>query len=66
MLYSHSYFASDNDMNVLVRGMRFMLHLGRTEPLASVIELDEATSDTSKLFWPGNADPDQASASMSL
>ncbi len=54
-----SYYASENDLNVVARGVRFLLRLARTEPLASLLDLKAHATDTGDFFWPGDADPDQ-------
>ncbi|OCH84495.1 GMC oxidoreductase [Obba rivulosa] len=59
-----NYFASENDLNVLMRGVRFILRLVRTEPLAPLLDLEsreDGKVDGEDVFWPGNADPDKVS-----
>ncbi|KAI0063347.1 GMC oxidoreductase [Artomyces pyxidatus] len=53
-----NFFAVENDMNVLVRGVRFALHLGRTERAKGILEPKKHSTDQSDFFWPGDADPD--------
>ncbi|OCH93152.1 GMC oxidoreductase [Obba rivulosa] len=60
-LIDTNYFASENDLNVLVRGTRLLLRLARTEPLASLLDLEphpDGVLDGEDVFWPGSADPD--------
>ncbi|KAF8996787.1 GMC oxidoreductase [Cyathus striatus] len=52
-----NYFASENDIDVIVRGTRLILKLLKTEPLASYI-VNEGTLQYDFL-WPGHADPDE-------
>ncbi|KAF7791371.1 hypothetical protein EIP86_002385 [Pleurotus ostreatoroseus] len=54
-----NYYASENDLNVVARGVRFLLRLARTEPLASMLDLKPHSTDTNDFFWPGDADPDK-------
>ena len=56
-----SYFASPHDLDILVRGVRLILRLARTEPLASLLDYEpspDGVLDGEDIFWPGNADPD--------
>ncbi|KAI0268887.1 GMC oxidoreductase [Gloeopeniophorella convolvens] len=52
-------FDSENDYNVVLKGLRFVLRLGRTERMKGVLDLKPHSTDQSDLFWPGDADPDQ-------
>ena len=57
-----SYFSSESDMNVVLRGTRFLLRMARTQPLASILDLRTKPDKTEAFFWPGDADPDLVSA----
>jgi hypothetical protein len=54
-----SFFASDNDMNVLIRGVRFSMRIGRAECAKGVLEPKADSSDTKDFFYMGDADPDR-------
>lgn len=55
---TRSYLADESDLNILIKSVRFLLHLARTEPLSDVLDLRSTTTKDS-LFWPGDADPDK-------
>ena len=55
----HSFFASDNDMNVLIRGVRFAMRIGRAECAKGVFEPKADSTDTKDFFYMGDADPDR-------
>jgi hypothetical protein len=54
-----SLFASENDMNVLVRGVRFCMRIGRTNCVKGILEPKADSTDTKDLFYMGDADPDR-------
>lgn len=54
-----SFFASDNDMNVLIRGVRLAMRLGRAECVKGVFEPKADSTDTKDFFYMGDADPDR-------
>jgi hypothetical protein len=60
-----SFFASDNDMNVLIRGVRFAMRVGRAECVKGVFEPKADSADTKDFFYMGDADPDRV-RTMSL
>ncbi|KAI0649658.1 GMC oxidoreductase [Trametes meyenii] len=53
--------AMESDMNVLIRGARLLMHLARTEPLASVLDLGPHSDDKTSPWWLGDADPEKIS-----
>ena len=56
---SSSYFAVESDLDIVVRGVRFTQRLARTEPLASMLDLQsEPTNKDKNIFWVGDVDPD--------
>ncbi|EIM79461.1 GMC oxidoreductase [Stereum hirsutum FP-91666 SS1] len=57
-LVDPDFFSSENDLNTVVRGVRFSLRLARTERMKGIFDLDEREEDTTSGFWPGDADPD--------
>ena len=56
-----SFFASENDMNVLARGVRFSMRIGRANCVKNVLEPKTDSTDTKDFFYMGDADPDRAS-----
>jgi hypothetical protein len=54
-----SFFASENDMNVLVRGVRFSMRVGRADNAKNVFEPKADSIDTKDFFYMGDADPDR-------
>ncbi|KAI0045900.1 GMC oxidoreductase [Auriscalpium vulgare] len=58
-LIDPNVFASDNDWEVVARGMRFILKLARSERLKGIVDLQPHSTDQTDFFWPGDADPDQ-------
>jgi choline dehydrogenase len=54
-----SFFASENDMNVLIRGVRFSMRIGRTNCVKGIIEPKADSNDIQDRFYMGDADPDQ-------
>ena len=61
---THSYFQSENDVNIILRGVRLLLRMARTEPLASLLETTDDVEDQADAFWPGHADPHKARQNM--
>ncbi|KAI1795251.1 GMC oxidoreductase [Ganoderma leucocontextum] len=53
------YLSTENDMNVLVRGVRLILKLAHTGPVASKLHLEPRGINTSSPWWPGVADPNE-------
>ncbi|KAI9058827.1 GMC oxidoreductase [Trametes sanguinea] len=53
-----NYLADENDLNLLVKSVRFLLHLARTPPLSDALEF-RASTKKGDMFWPGDADPDK-------
>lgn len=54
-----SFFASENDMNVLIRGVRFSMRIGRANCARGIIEPKADSTDTKDFFYMGDADPDR-------
>ncbi len=54
-----SFFASENDMNALIRGVRFAMRIGRAECAKGVFEPKGDSTDTKGIFYMGDADPDR-------
>ncbi|KAF8487360.1 GMC oxidoreductase [Russula ochroleuca] len=54
-----NFFASENDMNVLVRGVRFSMRVGRANSAKNVFEPKADSIDTKDFFYMGDADPDR-------
>ncbi|GJJ10842.1 hypothetical protein Clacol_005070 [Clathrus columnatus] len=50
------WFTNENDMRVLIRGMRLLFKIARTEPLVSHTDLQE--NYEYPFLWPGSANPD--------
>ena len=46
----NSFFSSENDMNVLVRGVRFSMRIGRTERVNGVLEPKADSTDNKDFF----------------
>ena len=62
--FIHSYFALEDDLDVVVRGVRFSQRLARTEPLASMLDLRTDPGDREgNIFWLGDLDPDTVDCS---
>ncbi|PIL26389.1 hypothetical protein GSI_12146 [Ganoderma sinense ZZ0214-1] len=55
------YLTTESDMNVLVRGVRLLLRLAHTDPVASKLDLKPRGINASSPWWPGVADPNQIS-----
>ncbi|EJF58937.1 GMC oxidoreductase [Dichomitus squalens LYAD-421 SS1] len=54
-----NYLSTESDMNVLVRGVRLLLRLAHTDPVASKLDLKATSIDPSSPWWPGVADPNK-------
>ncbi|TBU42157.1 GMC oxidoreductase [Dichomitus squalens] len=52
-----NYLSTESDMNVLVRGIRLLLRLAHTDPVASKLHLKGNSINTSSPWWPGVGDP---------
>ena len=63
-LHSLSYFASENDVNVVLRGTRLLFKLARTEPLCNVLDLNPEKADKDSYFWPGDLDMEKVGVSV--
>lgn len=46
-------------MNVLVRGVRLILNLARTEPVVAKLDLKPQGITTASPWWPGVANPNE-------
>ncbi|KAI0354311.1 GMC oxidoreductase [Trametes cingulata] len=57
-LIDANYLADESDLNILIKSVRFILHLARTPPLSEVLDL-HPSSDKESIFWPGDADPEK-------
>jgi choline dehydrogenase len=55
----YSFFASENDMNILIRGVRFSMRVGRTDCVKNILEPKAESTDTKDFFYMGDADPDR-------
>ncbi|KAK0184462.1 GMC oxidoreductase [Armillaria mellea] len=55
-----NYLADDNDMNVLIRGVRLILKMAHSEPFHSSIEWGKPDPSMPWLY-PGNTNPDKIS-----
>ncbi|KAI0295836.1 GMC oxidoreductase [Multifurca ochricompacta] len=55
-------FESENDYNVAIKGLRFVLRLARTQSMKNVLDVKPHSTNQSDMFWPGDADPDQTSS----
>ncbi|KAI1787120.1 GMC oxidoreductase [Ganoderma leucocontextum] len=53
------YLSTESDMNVLVRGVRLLLKLAHTDPVASKLNLKPRGINGSSPWWPGVADPNK-------
>ncbi|EIM79458.1 GMC oxidoreductase [Stereum hirsutum FP-91666 SS1] len=58
-LIDPNFLSSENDLNTVVRGVRFVLRLARTERMKGIFDLKPHEEDTTSYFWPGDADPDK-------
>jgi len=54
-----NFFSSENDMNVLVRGVRFSMRIGRTERVKGILAPKADSADKKDFFYMGDADPDR-------
>jgi hypothetical protein len=57
-----SFFASENDMNLLVRGVRFSMRVGRAQCAKNAFEPNADSTDTKDFFYMCDADPDRVRA----
>ena len=53
-------------MNVLVRGVRFSMRIGRTERVKGVLEPEADSADKKDFFYMGDADPDRVRIPLQL
>ena len=65
-LIDANYFATESDLNVMVRGVRLCLRIARTEPFVSKLELKDHSDDEQSIFFPGDADPDKGELDIYL
>ncbi|KAH8082420.1 GMC oxidoreductase [Cristinia sonorae] len=56
-----NFLESESDVNVILRGVRFVMRLVRTEPLKSALDLRPGNTDENDYFWFGDLDPDTTS-----
>ena len=56
---TRSFLASDNDMNLLVRGVRLTMRVAHAECAKGVFEPKTDSTDTKDFFYMGDADPDR-------
>ncbi|KAF8258550.1 GMC oxidoreductase [Lactarius quietus] len=54
-----NFFSSENDMNVLVRGVRFTMRIGRAERVKGALQPKADSADKKDFFYMGDADPDR-------
>ncbi|KZT35292.1 alcohol oxidase [Sistotremastrum suecicum HHB10207 ss-3] len=54
-----NYFAHQNDINVLIKGVRLCLRIARSRPLFNRLNLRSDNTDKDDVFWLGDADPDK-------
>ncbi|KAN0142076.1 GMC oxidoreductase [Lactarius tabidus] len=54
-----NFFSSENDMNVLVRGVRFTMRISRTERVKGILEPKANSADKNDFFYMSDADPDR-------
>jgi hypothetical protein len=52
-------------MNVLIRGVRFSMRIGRANSVKNALEPKADSTDANDLFYMGDADPDRVRASTS-
>ncbi|KAI0066056.1 GMC oxidoreductase [Artomyces pyxidatus] len=57
-LINPNVFESDNDWQVVARGVRFILRLARSETMQGILDPKPHSTDQSDIFWPGDAHPD--------
>ncbi len=61
----NSYLENESDLNIMVKALRLVLRIARTEPLASKLHLQPRGEKTQEnIFWPGDADPDEGEHSL--
>ncbi|RPD58939.1 GMC oxidoreductase [Lentinus tigrinus ALCF2SS1-7] len=62
-LINANYLADKSDLNVLIKAVRFLLHLVRTPPLSDALDLRnyESKPENEDYYWIGDADPDKVS-----
>ncbi|TBU42159.1 GMC oxidoreductase [Dichomitus squalens] len=58
-LIDPNYLSTESDVNVLVRGVRLLLRIAHTDPVASKLDLKPSNIDPSSPWWPGVADPNR-------
>ena len=51
-------------MNVLIRGVRFSMRIGRANSVKNALEPKADSTDTNDLFYMGDADPDRVRVSQ--
>jgi choline dehydrogenase len=67
VLSINSYLEVESDRNVMVKALRLMLRIARTEPLASKLNLQAGSPNVKpedNVLWPGDADPDDGACIM--
>ena len=53
-------------MNVLVRGVRFSMRIGRANCVKNIVEPKADSTDTKDFFYMGDADPDRVCTGRTL
>jgi choline dehydrogenase len=61
-----SFFASGNDMNILIRGVKFSMRIGRANCVKGIIEPKADSTDIQDPFYIGDADPDRVHPPLHL
>ena len=56
-----SYLSTESDWNVMVKSVRLLLHIANTFPLKDALNVRTSDKPQDSIFWPGDADPDEAS-----
>ena len=49
--YKNSYLSSDNDINILIRGVRLILKIAHSEPLNSQLKFRYGNTNKEDYFW---------------
>ncbi|CCM03441.1 uncharacterized protein FIBRA_05574 [Fibroporia radiculosa] len=61
-LIDPNYLASESDRNILLKSMRLLIRLARTEPLSSSLILRDSPSNSDfDPYWPSDVNPDTVS-----
>jgi len=54
-----NYLSDENDITMMLRGMRLMLHIARVKPLSDFLDLGKDMNNSGSIFWPGDCGPDE-------